>query len=115
MGAPAGLVLAPEAGRDWRPGEWLSRVTYFVKNKAHHLRLRLRERDGDLCWICGKAMVFGTRKNKPDVASIDHIVPKVHGGPTTMANLKLAHRLCNNRRGSPAPVKQEAAAPVESA
>lgn len=30
-----------------------------------------------------------------------------------MANLKLTHQLCNNRRGSPAPVKQEAAAPVE--
>jgi 5-methylcytosine-specific restriction endonuclease McrA len=78
-------------------------MTHYIKNRVHYLRQRLRERDGDLCWLCGKPMVFDSRKNKPDAATIDHIVPQSHGGQTTMANLRLAHKLCNNRRGSPAP------------
>lgn len=65
------------------------------------LRKRVRQRDGDMCWICGKAMSFDHPASNRS-ATLDHILPLKCGGATTMGNLKLAHRLCNQRRGSPA-------------
>jgi 5-methylcytosine-specific restriction endonuclease McrA len=48
-------------------------------------------RDGGRCWICG-----GWGAN-----SADHIVPIAEGGhPTSLANLRAAHRKCNYRRNA---------------
>lgn len=32
--------------------------------------------------------------------SFDHIVPRSHGGLSNLANLRLAHGICNSRRGN---------------
>ena len=60
------------------------------------------ERDDWVCWLCGAdvdAEVVGT----PWAASLDHVVPKARGGRNDAANLRLAHRRCNSRRGSRMP------------
>jgi 5-methylcytosine-specific restriction endonuclease McrA len=64
-------------------------------------RRRLRERDGDRCWLCNGVMVF-ERINDPlnfRAATIDHVIPKAEGGGNELENLKLAHRTCNIRKG----------------
>lgn len=33
------------------------------------------------------------------MTTIDHIKPQADGGRTTITNLRLAHQLCNKRRG----------------
>jgi len=62
---------------------------------------RIAERDGWWCWLCGEAI-------EPDAigpwqATIDHLVPRSRGGSNELSNLRLAHRRCNNRRGSHLP------------
>lgn len=54
------------------------------------------------CWICGEQVGFygGTL---PDAGTLDHIVPRAHGGRSTLKNLRLAHRRCNAERGAPKP------------
>jgi 5-methylcytosine-specific restriction endonuclease McrA len=63
---------------------------------------RLRERDGDDCWLCLEAIDFGLPPLDPLAKSVDHVRPVVHGGRSAIGNLRLAHRRCNERRGSPA-------------
>ncbi len=72
---------------------------------------RLRERDGDLCWICGEALDFAMRFHRRDKrtetdlyryhhVTIDHVVPLGDGGGWGDGNLRLAHKRCNGTRGS---------------
>lgn len=58
----------------------------YVRNRAIVLA---EESD---CGICFKP-------GRPD-DQVDHIVPVVKGGTSTRANLRRAHRTCNERRGS---------------
>jgi 5-methylcytosine-specific restriction endonuclease McrA len=37
---------------------------------------------------------------RPLAATIDHIVPLAAGGDDTKANVQLAHRRCNTRKGA---------------
>lgn len=50
------------------------------------------ERDEWRCGICGKPV-------EPADATLDHIVPISLGGADEPSNLRLAHSLCNSRRG----------------
>ena len=50
-------------------------------------------RDNGICQIC-------KRRVAKREASLDHIVPLSKGGSHTMANLQLAHRRCNYKRGA---------------
>jgi hypothetical protein len=62
---------------------------------------RLGDRDGWWCWLCGGAIdrsAVGAWQ-----PTIDHLVPRSRGGSTEPENLRLAHRRCNNRRGSHLP------------
>lgn len=62
--------------------------------------MRVLNRDGWCCQICGKATPRerrGTRySNAPE---IDHRVPLVQGGPHTYANVQCACRACNAAKG----------------
>jgi hypothetical protein len=55
-------------------------------------RLAIFERDTWICGICGGAV-------EPDDATLDHIQPISLGGLHEPANLRLAHSVCNSRRG----------------
>lgn len=58
-------------------------------SKSQRTRNALRERDGNGCWFCGKAMT-------PFEETIEHLIPKSKGGRDTLANYALAHSKCNN-------------------
>lgn len=51
------------------------------------------ERDGHVCHLCRKEV------DRRD-ATMDHVIPVTRGGPHTRANVKLAHRGCNTRKGN---------------
>jgi 5-methylcytosine-specific restriction endonuclease McrA len=42
----------------------------------------------------------------PKAPTIDHIIPLSAGGDDTKANVRLAHFLCNSRRGNRGDVEQ---------
>lgn len=63
----------------------------------------MRERDGDRCAICRKAIRFdlpsGPLGHKSGLGpSVDHVVPRSQGGSDDLANLRLAHWACNRKR-----------------
>lgn len=68
---------------------------------------QLYERDNAICWLC-------TRFVKREVATRDHILPRGRRGrgrPVREVdigcNVRLAHKLCNERRGAPIPEPQD--------
>lgn len=63
----------------------------------------LRERDGDDCRICRKAIRYdipsGPRGDPSGLGhSIDHVVPRSQDGGDELANLRLTHWRCNRER-----------------
>lgn len=63
-------------------------------------RLRLViERDGPHCVWCGRALSADDR-----LATTDHVVPRLKGGPAWIENEVAACRSCNRRRGHQSPV-----------
>lgn len=61
---------------------------------------KLFDRDGGICWLCGKACDIEADPNSNNYPSIDHIVPISLGGKDEWQNIKLAHRICNSLRGN---------------
>lgn len=51
------------------------------------------ERDGLICQICGQPV-------DPQDLTLDHIYPQVRGGTHEPANLRVAHRSCNSKKGA---------------
>lgn len=51
----------------------------------------LKEKVGypEACYLCGDPIIRAAD------AEIDHVIPLAQGGPTTVENLKWAHRRCN--------------------
>jgi 5-methylcytosine-specific restriction endonuclease McrA len=71
---------------------------------------RLMARDGQNCSICNKPLIRAVQDpNSPDYITFDHIVPRAHGGVTSPMNLRLAHRYCNEMRGSDPLVEETSA------
>ncbi len=86
-----------------------------MKSRLAALR-HLYQRDGNTCWICGLFLrplpnqdLHGKRRrnnfrnwrksNKSKLATtLDHVIPKSLGGNSSLANLRLAHTLCNQER-----------------
>jgi hypothetical protein len=59
----------------------------------------LGERDGWTCWICSEPVDRLLCGRHPLMPSYDHVVPSSRGGSDEPDNLRLAHLLCNIRRG----------------
>lgn len=57
-------------------------------------------RDGWLCWLCGGSVRRRMLKRDPLGPSIDHVVPISRGGVDAPSNVRLAHLICNIRRGA---------------
>lgn len=63
-------------------------------------RLRLYERDGYVCQICGAPVEVTADPCSGDWApTLDHIVPRSRGGHDGDSNLRTAHRWCNSVLG----------------
>ena len=68
---------------------------------------RLFERDEGICWLCGERCDYQdfTVDGNTFIAgnrypSIDHVMPLSKGGRHTWDNVKLAHRICNTKKGN---------------
>ncbi len=59
------------------------------RSKRSSIRRKLRERDGNVCNMCG---IFFTKI----ASTIDHIQPTSRGGTNNISNLQLLCRPCNN-------------------
>lgn len=63
----------------------------------------LEQRDGNKCAICKRkintALKSGPRGN-PKGPSLDHVIPRSHGGADDLANIRLTHWSCNQKRGN---------------
>lgn len=82
----------------------MSRGRSIRTEKRRRLVLRIRERDGDDCWICLTPMNFDVKPDQNgviplDYPTLDHIVPRVEQPNHDISNLKLAHPRCNELRG----------------
>ena len=55
-------------------------------------RQKLYEQD-PTCRLCFEII------ETPEEATLDHILPRFHGGHTTKMNLQLAHKHCNLKKG----------------
>lgn len=87
------------------PGGWKARAAVL---RAVYERAAA----GEPCGICGRAIDVdapqwridpkdGRRKRAPWSLECDEVVPVSRGGsPTDPANVRPAHRLCNQRRGA---------------
>ena len=76
------------------------RALWFHKLRGLNIT-KLMARDGDRCAICREPL---NRKIKdrydPFYVTFDHRVPVSAGGLSTLDNLQLAHRFCNQERGN---------------
>ncbi|WP_443078976.1 HNH endonuclease [Streptosporangium sp. NBC_01495] len=59
------------------------------------LRLVILARDNYVCQHCGTEVRLGDKS-----AHVDHIVPRVAGGPTVPENLRTLCRTCNTTKGA---------------
>jgi 5-methylcytosine-specific restriction endonuclease McrA len=66
--------------------------------RLDRLRIAL-ERDGPHCVWCRRELQPGDR-----LASTEHVIPRLKGGPAWIENEVAACRSCNRRRGHAAPV-----------
>lgn len=57
-------------------------------------------RDGTECQLCGDHINAELKFPNPLSTSVDHIIPRSHGGLDEMNNYRLAHLGCNSRRGN---------------
>lgn len=79
------------------------RRTVYRKGDKIPLK-QLHARDSGRCHLCGKAVDIKKRQ-WPDGASVDHIVPVSMGGSHTWDNVALAHIECNSLRGATGPAQ----------
>jgi hypothetical protein len=102
-----GVLLKNKAGRiNYAQGEARDAVRRFFDRSPLSDRLppanskwrktemivsTLLQRDGDSCFYCGLP-VGGDE-------SVEHLLPRAHGGPDHISNLALAHSQCNARAG----------------
>lgn len=78
---------APALGyKEMRRHEWAMRV--------------LIQKHGGICQLCGEAVLASGHEHGPDSATIDHVIPLARGGQDVISNMQLAHRRCNNAKGS---------------
>ena len=72
---------------------------------------------GAPCWICGLPIDYGLPPGDPGAMECDEVVPVSRGGsPYDRANVRAAHRCCNNwRRTRPAQYVEQIRAAVAAA
>lgn len=68
-------------------------------------RAKVAERDGFRCHICGEKVLMGNAVPHPKAPTLDHLVPLAAGGTHEPGNVRLAHFLCNSRRGARGPAQ----------
>ncbi|WP_455952497.1 HNH endonuclease [Arcanobacterium haemolyticum] len=52
------------------------------------------------CHLCHQLIDTRLPGTHPQGFSIDHVIPRAHGGSNAIGNLRPAHRQCNTERGT---------------
>lgn len=78
------------------------RLPSTLRNARGHRRhaLTIHERDHWTCWLCGTPTSPEWTALDPLAPTLDHLIPRVHGGTDDPDNLGTAHAICNSRRGA---------------
>jgi 5-methylcytosine-specific restriction endonuclease McrA len=62
------------------------------------------KREEHECWLCGQKVDKTLPPGQPGSPEVDEVIPVSLGGsPYDRKNCRLAHRLCNQRRGNKPP------------
>jgi hypothetical protein len=101
----AAVLTAVDRGIN--PQDLLDQVDALTRLKRPELRTALAARHGWIWHVCGQPIprrlrVGGYEPKTPDplFPDIEHVIPLSLGGPHWWPNLRLAHRRCNQRKGS---------------
>jgi hypothetical protein len=73
-------------------GSWRAMPRTGHKKKSPPRLQAIRERDGGCCFFCLQPVSI-------EDESEEHLVAMTHGGPNHIANLFLAHKVCNGKAG----------------
>jgi hypothetical protein len=60
---------------------------------------RLRERDGERCWLCDGKLSFNAARTSKKAPTIEHLVAQANGGTSALDNLVLTPPGCNRHLG----------------
>jgi hypothetical protein len=98
-GVEVDLTERGKAGRIKRTDTLLCRTC----RRRHYLRHGksasvLAARDGTDCQLCSDPVDMALAHPHPLSASVDHIVPRAHGGSDDLDNLQLSHLTCNQKK-----------------
>ena len=73
--------------------------------KRNKLRAQVLREETN-CWLCGGFVDVKLKHGLPESPEVDEIVPVSLGGdPYDRSNTRLAHRLCNQKRGNKLPAE----------
>ena len=64
-----------------------------VKVQKSQVKIRILEKTGGVCAVCGRPLEYGK-------VTIEHFIPKYHGGTDDERNLLPLCKNCNKRKGS---------------
>lgn len=77
------------------------RVSGHTQRERAELTDRIGDRDGWVCQICRRRVSRAAYSHAdPMSKTLDHIIPRSHGGSDDPSNLRIAHQRCNSRRGN---------------
>lgn len=94
-----------------RSGSWIIGDSQSCRRRSNRIAavsekgitiLKLIERDGPICYMCGKETTFSDRRwgnYGPDYPTIDHIIPLSKGGGNIWSNVKVCCGECNCKKG----------------
>ena len=68
-------------------------------SQSQKRRWEVGERDGWICHICGEKIDPESR-DRYERATLDHVIPRSHGGRYWASNMRIAHQRCNSDRGA---------------
>lgn len=71
----------------------MASTPWWLQRRRRKLKKRLFLAQGGDCHLCGLPMRLAT-------ATFDHLIPRAHGGHNGASNMALAHRVCNQERGT---------------
>lgn len=63
------------------------------------LRVRVWEKSGGICFLCGQQMMPDTAYGQELAYTIEHLLPRSRGGSNEMENLEGTHQWCNQFKG----------------
>jgi hypothetical protein len=72
----------------------------FSRWISNEERVRIYERDRWRCGTCGLQVPHRWETGSELRPTLDHVIPRSQGGTDDAANLRIAHLICNSRRGA---------------